>query len=274
MTTKTSELKIEDAGFFTPGKGISQMMISLFIWVLTGIIYKLCNVINPCVKYELVCFLSSLILSILSGIMINRRLLKNLDVRNRFIYGVANILLLYTSSNGMQAAYCVFSEPDANEKTECASIIPFIEARPWLPDLYHTSIIQDVTNERDQLKNKLKDVQSVVSGNNTKLLNDINSLREENLRLRQQLDACSKAAQATQVPVDNNSSLYSQIEILRQRIIAFNTRQSEWVNHKGSAYDGNISPLVLRVTKDPDFYNFLFYTPIDATLFIDQKKGP
>ena len=281
MTVKAEGLKIDDAGFFTPGKGINQMMISLLIWFLTGIIYKISTFIFLSVQYELVCFLSSLSLSIISGIMISRKLLMHQDASKKFLFGLANILLLYTSANGMQSAYCFVYQPGANENIKAAFIIPFPEARPWLPDLFHVSIILDLTSENERLKSDLSDAISTTTGDNTKLLNEMRYLRDENSRLRAQIDTFSKTQQPLdQVPSQtDNSDLHAQIETLLQRINAFNTRQIKWKAVENAAYNRTkgikeqVNSLINSADpNDGDFYEFIFNTPIDVQLPSEQSQ--
>lgn len=58
----------------------------------------------------------------------------------------------------------------------------------------------------------------------------------------------------------------TQIDTLQQRIYAFNRKQSEWAQITGKRYDNQLKERMISATHDANFFNFLFYTPIDATL--------
>lgn len=273
MMKKTSENTADDSGFFVPGKGVNHMMVSLIIWATTGFIYKVSTLFFNCVKYELVCFISSFALSLISGIIINRKLLKKHDFGKKFIYGFANILLLYTSSNGMQAAYCVTSKPGANETSNCASLIPFIEARPWLPALYHISILEDLSRENDRFKADLKDTTGMTEKG--ELIDEISILKSVNRALQHEIDKLQPTQdnnpQQAQLSSDCNL-LYDQIDTLQQRIQKFNQRQSDWKRLADIKHINTVNNIVTSATHDSGFYNFLFNTPIDASLFMSRPE--
>jgi hypothetical protein len=244
------------------------MLVSLIIWVMTGIIYNILNAAATCINYVLVCFIVSLSLSIIAGIMISRQLLRYFSASNKFIFGLANILLLYTSANGMQAAYCVVSSPADNE-VKCASLLPFIQARPWLPDVFHINEIQELRTQNERLRNN-QSVTAPTPDNNAALYGQIEQLKEANRKLQEQYEQSLQAAPATTVPLVDVSSLYSQIDVLQQRLIAFNRLQADWVNTTGSKYDSDVRGMIDRIMQR-EYFTQLFYTPLDTSLFISRQ---
>ena len=177
MTNKAQEIQIDESGFLTPGKAITISTMSLFIWIVTGICYKALTFVAACVNYEAVTFFASLLLSCACGFYLVKKILKNASFATKIILGFANILLLYTSANGIQTGYCFISKPASGEVQQC-SLIPFLIARPWLPDLYTKTEIDSLKEENKNLK-----------AQNTEGLNtsEIESLQQENKKLREQI---------------------------------------------------------------------------------------
>ena len=141
MSPKPNEIHIEEEGFITTKKGFTLSSMSLFIWILTGILFKLTFIFFSSIDYETFCFLVSLLLSALTGFYLTNKLVKNVAGSSRLLLAVANILLLYTSANGIQSGYCFISQPSQNEKVQSSSLIPFMVAKPWLPDKFQFSLI-------------------------------------------------------------------------------------------------------------------------------------
>ncbi len=179
MSTKPNEIHIDEEGFITTKKGFTLSSMSLFIWILTGILFKLCFLIFGNIDYETFCFLVSLLLAALAGIYLTNRLVKNVAGSSRILLAVANILLLYTSANGIQSGYCFISQPSQNENVQSSSLIPFMVAKPWLPDKFQFSLIQDLEDENKILEKKIIDLQSDTPGN-SELIDEIEKLREAN----------------------------------------------------------------------------------------------
>lgn len=151
--------------------------MSLFIWIVTGICYKALTFVASCVNYEAVTFFASLLLSCACGFYLVKKILKKASFSAKIILGFANILLLYTSANGIQTGYCFISKPASGEVQQC-SLIPFLVARPWLPDLFTKTEIDSLREENNNLKAQ------PAKGPNTA---EIESLKEENRKLKEQI---------------------------------------------------------------------------------------
>ena len=202
MSDNAKEIQIDESGFLTPGKAITISTMSLFIWILTGISYKALTFVAKCVNYEAVTFFASLLLSCICGFYLVKKILKNASFATKFILGFANILLLYTSANGIQTGYCFISKPASGEVKEC-SLIPFLVAKPWLPDQYTGSVIESLkaeirnheaqspqnpdTSEIESLKEEINNLKAQTpQGPQTA---EIKSLKEENQKLKEQISA-------------------------------------------------------------------------------------
>ena len=157
MSVPSDEIKVDESGFLTPGKAITISTMSLFIWMLTGIVYKVMSFIFPYINYEAVCFFSSLLLSGICGFFLVKKILKTAAISTKIILGFANVLLLYTSANGIQTGYCFLSKPSAGEIQNYTpkelSLIPFLVARPWLPDKFTSSENTALKQEIKKLSN-------------------------------------------------------------------------------------------------------------------------
>ena len=101
MSTKKEEIHIEEEGFITTKKGLTLSSLALFIWVLTSVLYRIVSKLHIEVDYKTFCFFVSLLLSGFAGYYITKALVKHADVISRIILIVANMLLLYTSANGI-----------------------------------------------------------------------------------------------------------------------------------------------------------------------------
>lgn len=179
MSPQPNEIHIDEEGFITTKKGFTLSSMSLFIWILTGILFKLTLLFFGSIDYETFCFLVSLLLSALAGIYLTNKLVKNVAGSSRLLLAVANIILLYTSANGIQSGYCFISQPSQNENVQSSSLIPFMVAKPWLPDKFQFSMIQDLEEENQMLEKKIIDLQSDTP-DNSELINEIEKLREAN----------------------------------------------------------------------------------------------
>lgn len=181
MTDKVKEIQIDEAGFLTPGKAITISTMSLFIWILTGIIYKMMTFVASHINYQAVCFFTSLLLSCICGFYLVKKILKDASLSTKVILGFANVILLYTSANGIQTGYCFISKPTSSEMQQ-SSLIPFLIARPWLPDQLTTSENESLKEENKNLKEQLSSIPDP-SG----YVKTIQDLTTKNQELSQQL---------------------------------------------------------------------------------------
>ena len=257
MSPQQNEIHIEEEGFITTKKGFTLSSMSLFIWILTGILFKLTLLFFSSIDYETFCFLVSLLLSGLAGYYLTSKLVKNVSGSSRLLLAVANILLLYTSANGIQSGYCFISQPSQNENVQSSSLIPFMVAKPWLPDKFQFSIIQDLEEENQILEDKIIDLQSA-DPDNSDLINEIEKLREANQILT---DSIGRTQNQTE-NIPDCSQIQRELEVLQlenQRLLSANrelqaklsncSRDSERLNAVINELREKCSPLSSRIDR-------------------------
>jgi cell division protein FtsB len=127
------------------------------------------------------------LLSILFGLFLIKLLIKNADMISKIVLGIANILLLYTSANGIQSGYSFMSRPD--DVSQSASLIPFIEARPWLPDNYQASIIDSLEEENTALAEMVAELKE-----SRPYYEELQSLREKHQSIIEDLSSLNEIA--------------------------------------------------------------------------------
>lgn len=196
-----------------------------------------------------------------------------------------------------------------NENTAAATskkATIFLIAEEWaIPILAkQTSYFPDVTTlaENSELKREIKGLKDSLaiggSEGNSAIIADknriIGTLKEEMRVLSDSLAECEKKLpdgdvnptkdgdalmaeieglrNANDRLTENDSLIYSQIQTLQQRISAFNTKQNEWAKLTSEGDDADIKPIVTRVSQDSAYFDFLFYTPIDAALPANKRK--
>ncbi len=235
MTDKVQEIQIDESGFLTPGKAITISTMSLFIWILTGICYKVLTFVASCINYEAVTFFASLLLSCACGFYLVKKILKNASFFTKIILGFANILLLYTSANGIQTGYCFISKPVSGEVQEC-SLIPFIVARPWLPDRYTETEIESLKEENKNLKAQNSESQNT---------SEIEFLKQENKRLKEQISGITDQSGDVKVLEDLTAKNLQLTQELARTKTEDSIRFSELINrnNSNSNYEATISRL-------------------------------
>ena len=257
MSPKPNEIHIDEEGFITTKKGFTLSSMSLFIWILTGILFKLCFLIFGSIDYETFCFLVSLLLAALAGIYLTNKLVKNVAGSSRLLLAVANILLLYTSANGIQSGYCFISQPTQNENVQSSSLIPFMVAKPWLPDKFQFSMIQDLEEENQILEEKIIDLQSDTP-DNSELINEIEKLREANQRMADSINSlqtqlenisdCSQIQRELEELQLKNQRLENANRELRAKLTSV-SRESERLNAVINELREKCSPLSNRIDR-------------------------
>ena len=257
MSPKPNEIHIDEEGFITTKKGFTLSSMSLFIWILTGILFKLCFLISGSIDYETFCFLVSLLLAALAGIYLTNKLVKNVAGSSRLLLAVANILLLYTSANGIQSGYCFISQPTQNENVQSSSLIPFMVAKPWLPDKFQFSMIQDLEEENQILEEKIIDLQSVAP-DNSELIDEIEKLRETNQRMADSINNlqtklentfdCSQIQRELEEQRLKNQRLENANRELRAELNSV-SRESERLNALINELREKCSPLSNRIER-------------------------
>jgi hypothetical protein len=154
MEQKKETIGIETGDFITPKKAITISTISLVIWFVTGLSFKVLSVLFVNIPYQSYALVVSLSLSILFSIYIVRKLVMHADMFMKIIIGVLNTILIYTSANGAQATYSFLSPPDKTGESSTiqkGSLIPFLDARPWIPDKFLMAENETLTNENKTL---------------------------------------------------------------------------------------------------------------------------
>jgi len=210
MSPNTTDIHIEEEGFITTKKGFTLSSMSLFIWISTGILFKLTTYLVENVDYQAFCFFVSLLLSGLAGFYLTSRLVKNVSGASRILFALANILLLYTSANGIQSGYCFISQPSQNESVQKSSLIPFMLAKPWLPDKFQASAIQDLEGKNKLLEKRVYELESY-TGDNSNLVKEIEKLRAGNQSLVDSVNGLRERLDNT----TDDSQLRRELEELR-----------------------------------------------------------
>jgi hypothetical protein len=210
MSPNTNDIHIEEEGFITTKKGFTLSSMSLFIWISTGILFKLTTYLVESIDYQAFCFFVSLLLSGLAGFYLTNRLVKNVSGPSRLLLAVANILLLYTSANGIQSGYCFISQPSQNESVQESSLIPFMLAKPWLPDKFQSSAIQDLEGKNKLLEKRVYELESY-TGDNSNLVDEIEKLRAGNQILEDSVNSMRERLDNT----TDDSQLRRELEELR-----------------------------------------------------------
>jgi hypothetical protein len=78
----------------------------------------------------------------------------------KIIIGVLNTILIYTSANGAQATYSFLSPPDTGESSSIqkGSLIPFLDARPWIPDKFLMAENETLAKDKMMLLSEKEDL--------------------------------------------------------------------------------------------------------------------
>jgi hypothetical protein len=211
MSPDTNEIHIEEEGFITTKKGFTLSSMALFIWIATGILFKLSDTFFANIDYQTFCFFVSLLLSGLAGYFLTNRLVKNVSASSRLLLATANILLLYTSANGIQSGYCFISSPSQNQIASQSSLIPFLEAKPWLPDKFQANTIDELKTTNEQLEQRVIELQNF-TGDKFELIKEIDGLNEQNRLLKDSLNRIQSGS-GNQT---DNSQLMQELERLKE----------------------------------------------------------
>lgn len=194
MEQEKEKLGIETGDFITPKKAITISTISLVIWFVTGLSFKVLSVLFVNIPYQSYALVVSLSLSILFSIYIVRKFFMNTDMFMKIIIGVLNTILIYTSANGAQATYSFLSPPDKTLESSTiqkGSLIPFLDARPWIPDKFLMVENEKLTKdkmalvlEKEELSRQNGLLQTRINLLKDSILYRPNGTRNDNLLLR------------------------------------------------------------------------------------------
>lgn len=235
MKQEKETIDIETGDFITPKKAITISTISLVIWFVTGLSFKVLSVLFVNIPYQSYALVVSLSLSILFSIYIVRKLFMNTDMFMKIIIGVLNTILIYTSANGAQATYSFLSPSNGESSSvQKGSLIPFLDARPWIPDKFLMAENETLTNEKKILLLEKEELsrQNGFLQTRIDLLKDSihispNRTRNDNLLLRDSIAMLVNNLEGCQ---KKNDELSSQLKKL----------QSELGNNKNKALQDSI----------------------------------
>jgi hypothetical protein len=213
MEKQKQTLAIEAGDFITPKKAITISTISLVIWFVTGLSFKLLSVFFSNIPYEGYALVVSLSLSVLFSIYIVKMLVMKSDLYMKILIGVLNTMLIYTSANGAQATYSFLSPPEKSTKSDTVqktSLIPFLDARPWIPD----KLLQ---SENEALKN-----------DNVKIIAGYEELSKQNSLLQERINAMKDSIGFSPDGIrKDNILLRDSIAALRNHLMECQKRNEE-----------------------------------------------
>lgn len=235
MAPDTNGIHIEEEGFITTKKGFTLSSMSLFIWVLTGILFKLSDIFFTSIDYQTFCFFVSLLLSGLSGFYLTNRLVKKASGSSKILLAVANILLLYTSANGIQSGYCFLSSDSYKDSTQQSALIPFMIAKPWLPDKFQATIIEGLEVQNKVLDRKVVELESYTA-DKSELIKEIEKLKSRNQVL-------ADSIKGLQINIDGTSDYWQIKEELKD---------SKETNKK---LETNLATLQTRLDETSDYFS-------------------
>lgn len=182
MKKEKETIRIDESDFITPKNAITISSISLVIWFITGLTYKMFSVLGVKLPYESYALIVSLTLSVVFSIYIVRKLVRRSDLLMRIIIGVLNTILIYTSANGAQATYSYLS-PLEHATVQKGALISFMDARPWIPDKFLKSDNENLVNENKILKDSVSMMSVNLAAcrkNNTQLVRQLDSIQGQN----------------------------------------------------------------------------------------------
>lgn len=280
-------------GFITSSKGITLSIVSLGVWGFTLIFYRMAAAIfGEQVGYETFCLFTSFLLSLVLGIYISRGFYSKTDKFRLLAIGL-NVLLIYTSANGIQAGNANFTKA-VNAGTETTmSLFGLLDARPWLPD---ATSRQEIANNRQQISSLQNEVASLHRNNaslnahiqelkraldNRDYTGKLREMAEENQHLRAQNDALSAELDALHnrpIPGNQdaelqrlqqeNTKLNNQLNDLYKRIEGYNAIRNEWT---GKAQTDSVFSRYAQTQRKlwqryfgRDYYQDLFYYSLPA----------
>ncbi len=199
----------------TSDKGITLPTLSMSIWVATNILYGLLHLlfVKATDNYSTWTFVISLLLSIVCGIFLISKMIKEKTQPKKAIFIILNIVMLYTSANGIQAGYSVIStgnQPKSatNDPKALHSgfSIPFINSRPWIPDKFLENENKNLASDKTQLQTELDSLltkrntidvsNNNASGENRTLLEEISRLKNDYDNAQKKIDILMKKIQS------------------------------------------------------------------------------
>ncbi len=299
MSKQNRSVKLNEDDFISPKKGITLSSVSFTIWILTHLSYAIFigNSKDP-EFYQWYSLTVTFLLSVIAVIFIVKMLYNKLELASYFFVGSLNVVLIFTSANGIQAGHSFLNQPKENSPlppTAQLSIFSFLNPRPWLPDAYSKKQITDLKKSNkdlnylvDSLKRNVAAIggqqhsaQTTLNDSLLKHQKEIEDLRNQNQALANSITDLNQNAQRVQQRLEeartvcnnslevcrkNNELLNAKINRLQTNIKDFNDLQNRW---KGKTerdtsfknYASNLNGALIKFF-DKDYYKRIFLTPI------------
>ena len=260
-------------GFVSSSKGITLSVVSLGVWMLTLILFKMTDAIaKGTVDYKAFCLFASFILSVATGIYISRLIYPPHD-KWRGLAIFLNILLIYSSANGIQTAHAALEKPAPGKTTKPASelaLFGLLDVRPWLVDATSKETIQSFSAENKKLAEDNKKLTTEVSRLNQLMIDNdktgivkdfadtIQVLQTENINLKTQIQTLQQ-----QLAGENKDDLVNQLrkEIARlgnqlkqleTYIRNYDVARKQWINKINT--DKKFNVFVSKFRKEVSMY--------------------
>ncbi len=270
-------------GFVSSSKGITLSVVSLGVWMLTLILFRITDAIaKGSIDYQAFCLFSSFILSIATGIYISRLMYPPHD-KWRALAIFLNILLIYSSANGIQtgnAALGKASSEKTNKPVSELALFGLLDTRPWLIDATSKTVIQNISAENRKLTDNNKNLstevaalkQLMIGNDKTGLMKNLSDtihlLQTQNNELRAQVETLQK-----QPASENKDELVKQLQNeitelknkLRQLETSannYNMARQQWINKTNTDVKFRTFATKFRrevsIYMGKDYYNKLF----------------
>lgn len=234
-------------GFVSSSKGITLSVISLGVWTLSLILFRMADaIVKGKIDYQNFCLFASFILSVASGIYISRLIYQRTD-KWRTVAMVLNILLIYSSANGIQAGHAALAKAEAKKTDKNISqlaLFGLLDARPWLRDAVSTEKIKTLSAENAGLVKQVSELKNRSFPENNDVV--IKNLTESNRYLQ-----------------NENENLRNQLGQIKERIDGFNSIRAQWLNKEKTdeRFKVYVSKFRESLTQylGSEYYNQLFY---------------
>ena len=263
-------------GFVSSSKGITLSVVSLGVWILTLVFFQMADAIaKGKVDYPVFCLFASFILSVAVGIYMSK-LIYQRDDKWRTLAIFLNILLIYSSANGIQAGHAAIAKAESQKTDKPISqlaLFGLLDARPWLTDAISKEKIKSLTAENASLLGQVTELRQVMNANDqsgvVKNFTDANqNLHVENDHLKARVEslqgqlASENKDQLVQQLQNDISNLNSQLWQIQERIAKYNSIRNQWINKVNSdeKFMGFVSKFRQGIAQfmGMDYYDQLF----------------
>ncbi|MCX6230312.1 MAG: hypothetical protein NTZ33_02095 [Bacteroidetes bacterium] len=252
-------------GIIKSKEGITLPVLSLGIWILTGIIYKLLAIPFKSINYYNAVFITSLLFSVICGFTFLNDLLKKNSQPSRLFLILLNIILLFASANGYQQGYSfIASNPDQKE-TKAGFFTSILDPRPWIPDKLLQNKNNELITENENRKDTINKISIENKSYKIKITARENQIRNISLNGSAQIRVINNLTNENINLKNANAQLHRKINDHNNLIRQF-VRYSEERNVKPEVNkflnSTKKSKILERLTSS------LLYSPIDTTINI------